>query len=147
VHTFVFANGLERDAGGRLVVAETFADRLTILSPDEATATAVPLHPGSGPDGLSIGVDGTIHVALAFAGAVVAVRPGHGTGASEQPRVIHRPAAIDDGPAAGTVGVYDCAVSPDGRRLAVAVASTDEDLAMRYDTGRIELIDLPGSPP
>ncbi len=139
---FVFPNGLERDADGSLVIAETFADRVTILAPDEATATTLQVAPGSGPDGLSIGPDGAIYVALAFAGALVCVRPAGHTDVAGTPRVIHRPAPIADGPAAGPIGVYDCAVSPDGRRIAVAIASADEGVAMRHDTGRIEVIDL-----
>lgn len=146
--SFVFPNGLERDAAGALVIAETFADRVTVLAPDESRVAALPLPPGSGPDGLSVGPDGTIHVALAFAGALVAISParvrdgdGDGDGSSGA-RLVHRPAPIVDGPAAGPIGVYDCAVHPDGRRVAVAIASADEGVAMRHDTGRIEIVDL-----
>jgi sugar lactone lactonase YvrE len=141
--TFVFPNGMERDSRGALVVAETFADRLTTVAPDGTTGSTR-LPPGSGPDGLSIGPDGTIYVALAFGGGVVAVAPSGG-GVGEPPRVVHRAGLIADGPAAGPLAVYDCAVTPDGRWLAVASASVDEDVAMRHDTGRIELIDLAGA--
>ncbi len=142
--SFVFPNGMERDPGGALVVAETFADRVTIVPPDGGATTTLQLEAGSGPDGLSIGADGTIHVALAFAGAVVALRPGDSDarGGFARPHVIHRPEPIPTGPGAGPVGVYDCAVTPDGRRIAVAVASADEGIAMRHDTGRIDLVDL-----
>jgi sugar lactone lactonase YvrE len=129
----VFPNGCERDAAGSIIVAETFADRVRTLS---STADVVlgqqPLAKGAGPDGLSIGPDGTVFVALAFAGAVVALRGGDVV-------EIHRPEPDSTGP----IGAYDCAADPDGHRLAVAVASADEGLAMREDTGRIELIELP----
>lgn len=140
--TFVFPNGMERDAAGRLVVAETFADRVSRLAPDESTVAEVRLPPGSGPDGLSIAPDGSIHVALAFAGTVVGLAPGPDGDGPADVHLVHRPAAIPDGPAAGPVGVYDCAVHPDGRRLAVAIASADEGAAMRHDTGRIEIVEL-----
>lgn len=141
--TFVFPNGMERDADGALVIAETFADRVSTLARDGGRTT-VSLEAGSGPDGLSIGPDGTIHVALAFAGAVVGLGLHEAPGSDPRPGVIHRPAPIANGPAAGPVGVYDCAVTPDGRWLAVASASADEGIAMRHDTGRIELVDLMG---
>ena len=143
VQSFVFPNGMERDVDGGLVIAETFADRVTTIAPDGRTVATVELEAGVGPDGLSIGSDGTIYVALAFAGSVVALLPrGAPAGDGPVPRVIHRGAPIADGPAAGPVGVYDCAVTPDGRWLAVASASADEDVAMRHDTGRIDLIDI-----
>lgn len=145
---FTFPNGMERDVHGRLVIAETFADRVTTIAPDGRTVATVELETGAGPDGLSIGPDGTIFVALAFAGSVVALRPGGApTGDASAPRVVHRSTSIGEGPAAGPVGVYDCAVTPDGRWLAVASASADEDLAMRHDTGRIDLIDIAGRRP
>lgn len=145
---FVFPNGMERDADGALVIAETFADRVTTLAPDGRTTTTVQVGAGSGPDGLSVGPDGATFVALAFEGTVVALRhDGAGAASATAPRVIHRAAPIADGPAAGPVGVYDCAVTPDGRWLAVASASADEGIAERHDTGRIELIDIAGRRP
>jgi len=141
--TFIFPNGMERAADGSLVVAETFADRLTRMSPDMNATRAIPLEPGSGPDGLSIAPDGTVYVALAFAGALVAVAPGPDADRDPPPHLVYRPEPIAAGPGTGRLGVYDCAVTPDGRSIAVAMASADEALAMQIDTGRINIIGLP----
>ncbi|TXK18779.1 SMP-30/gluconolactonase/LRE family protein [Homoserinibacter sp. GY 40078] len=132
----VFPNGCERAADGTLVVAETFADRVSVLDAEASVRLReVALAPGAGPDGLSIGPDGIVHVALAFAGEVVRI-------GADGPRSIHRAPAIPDGPGAGPVGCYDCAVHPDGDRIAIAIASLDEPLAARVDTGRIVILPL-----
>ncbi|MFM9877503.1 MAG: SMP-30/gluconolactonase/LRE family protein [Rhodoglobus sp.] len=137
---FVFPNGCERDAGGRLVVAETFADRLSVLGePGDDAIVLCELAPGSGPDGLSVAASGEIFVALAFARGVIAVDP---SGRGPQ-RLAYSPAPIIDGPAAGDLACYDCAVEPGGARIAIAVASADEELAAREPTGRIVMLDLP----
>lgn len=134
--TLTFPNGCERDPSGRLVVAETFADRITVLTPDAASPLAhVDLATGDGPDGLSIAPDGAVFVALAFRGAVLRLTP-------ETREVVTTSAPIEGGPGEGPTGCYDCAVHPSGRLLAVASASLDEDLAQRVDTGRITLIPL-----
>ena len=138
---FVFPNGCERDASGALLVAETFADRVSTMSLDGMATVRSGLPEGSGPDGLSIAPDGTVYVALAFAGALARLAPIE-AGPDAEPTIIHRAEPITAGPGAGLLGVYDCAVHPDGRRIAVAMASLDEDLAMRVDTGRIVLLDL-----
>ena len=138
---FVFPNGCERDASGALLVAETFADRVSTMSPDGTAAVRSALPEGSGPDGLSIAPDGTVYVALAFAGALARLAPLE-AGPDAEPTIIYRAEPLTTGPGAGPLGVYDCAVHPDGRRIAVAMASLDEDLAMRVDTGRIVLLDL-----
>ena len=145
----MFPNGCERDAGGALVVAETFADRLTSIrhpSPGntaEESSLVAEFPSGSGPDGISIGPDGTIYVALAFAGRVVALDGGR-TGALH---TLYSPEPVLAGPGAGPLACYDCAVEPGGRRIAVAIASADEALAGRTATGRIVLLELrrPGS--
>lgn len=146
---FVFPNGCERDASGTLLVAETFAGRVTQLAADGTSRVHGALPEGSGPDGLSIAPDGSVYVALAFAGALARLAPESAdhseAGPDAAPTIIHRAEAIVTGPGAGPLGVYDCAVHPDGRRIAVAMASLDEDLAMRVDTGRIVLLDLPGA--
>jgi len=156
---FVFPNGSERDGGGRLVVAETFADRISVLEPSRTSSAAAELAaelaaerstvvaflPGSGPDGLSIAPDGTIYVALAFARQLVAIEPNGGDSIDRAPlvRTVFSPEPIVGGRAAGPVACYDCAVEPGGQRIAVAVASADEELANRVPTGRIVLLESP----
>ncbi len=144
---FVFPNGCERDASGALLVAETFADRVSLMSHDNEVTLRARFAAASGPDGLSIAPDGTVYVALAFAGALAQLAPASadhkGAGPDAEPTIIYRAEPLATGPGAGPLGVYDCAVHPDGRRIAVAMASLDEDLAMRVDTGRIALLDLP----
>jgi sugar lactone lactonase YvrE len=134
--TLVFPNGCERAADGALVVAETFADRISRVDASGARSTLVRFPADSGPDGLSIGPDGRIHVALAFRGTVVTIEQG-------KARPLYTADAIPDGPAAGPQGCYDCAVTPDGGSIAIAMASADESLAMRVDTGSIRLVPLP----
>ena len=95
---FVFPNGCERDGAGRLVVAETFADRISVLEPLRTASSADKLEakrsavvtflPGSGPDGRSIVPDGTIYVALARQLVAVERRAGNpADGASSLCRV------------------------------------------------------------
>lgn len=140
--TFVFPNGCERDASGALLVAETFSDRVTSLSHDNEVTQRAVLPSGSGPDGISIAPDGTLFVALAFAGILVRLAPTK-AGSDAPAEFVYAPEPIATGPGAGPLGVYDCAVHPDGTRIAVAIASADEALAQRVDTGRIVLLELP----
>lgn len=132
----VFPNGCERRADGALVVAETFADRVSVLAPDASRAVArLPLPEGSGPDGLALDGD-AVYVALAFAGEVVRLAEG-------SVESLYRGEPIPDGPGAGRVGCYDVAVDPERRLLAIATASLDESLAERVDTGRVTVLPLP----
>jgi sugar lactone lactonase YvrE len=131
----VFPNGCERRADGRLVVAETFADRVSTLDPRGRRVTQAQLPAGSGPDGLSLDALGRVHVALAFAGSIVRI---DGAEVME----LWRAEPVTEGPGSGPRGCYDCAVSPDGSRLAVAIASLDEGLAARIDTGAVILVPL-----
>lgn len=146
----VFPNGCERDASGALLVAETFADSVKSYWRQNDFTLRARLPEGSGPDGLSIAPDGTVYVALAFAGALARLAPASASAsASEsaavpdaQPTIVYRAEPIATGPGAGPLGVYDCAVLGDTGRIAVAMASLDEPLAARVDTGRIALLDL-----
>ncbi|MDO9591552.1 MAG: SMP-30/gluconolactonase/LRE family protein [Microcella sp.] len=138
---FVFPNGCERDATGALLVAETFGDRVSSLTEENELAVRGRLPHGSGPDGLSIAPDGAVYVALAFAGALARLAPAT-AGPDAEPTIVHRAEPVVSGPGAGPRGIYDCAVHPDGERIAVAMASLDEALAERVDTGRVDLVDL-----
>ena len=144
---FVFPNGCERDASDALLIAETFADRVSLMSHDNQVTSRGRFAAGSGPDGLSIAPDGTVYVALAFAGALARLAPASAdqgdAGPDAEPTIVFRAEPIAAGPRAGPLGVYDCAVLGDSGRIAVAMASLDEALAMRVDTGRIAVLDLP----
>lgn len=130
---FVFPNGCERRRDG-LVVAETFADRLSLLDDRGGAASLLSLPPRSGPDGLSLGSDDSVWVALAFAGELAHV---------ERDGTTRRwPVPGDRGDDGRERGVFDCAVSPDGFLLAVATADADEAHAMRHDTGAIRLLEI-----
>lgn len=141
---FVFPNGCERDASGALLVAETFADRISTLSADGDIALRVALPVGSGPDGLSIAPNGDVYVALAFAGSLARVRscPPGLDGADAALEVVFQAENLDRRPDRPGLGVYDCAVHPDGGRVAVAIASLDEELAQRENTGRVVIVEL-----
>lgn len=148
---FVFPNGCERDASGALLVAETFADRVTTYRHHTDPTLRARLPDGSGPDGLSIAPDGTVYVALAFAGALARLASAD-EGPDAEPTFVYCAEPIASGPGAGPLGVYDCAVLSDpalpdpvpgaSGRIAVAMASLDEPLAERVDTGRIVVLDL-----
>ncbi len=148
---FVFPNGCERDASGALLVAETFADSVTTYWRHNDFTLRARLPAGSGPDGLTIAPDGTVYVALAFAGALARLAPAD-QGPDAEPTIVYRAEPIASGPGASPLGVYDCAVLSDpvpsdpalgdSGRIAVAMASLDEPLAERVDTGRIVILDL-----
>ena len=139
--TFIFPNGCERELRGALLVAETFADCVSSLSHDNELTQRSRLPAGSGPDGLSIAPSGEVYVALAFVGALARLAPA-GSAPDAPVDLVYRPEPIATGPGAGPLGVYDCAVHPDGRRIAIAMASLDEPLAERVNTGRIVIFNL-----
>jgi len=134
----VFPNGAVLVDGGRgLIVAETFADRLSYVSVGvdarlDLRRDFARLPPGSGPDGIDVDADGAVWVACAFGEAVVRVlRDGSIAEILEFPNE----------------GVYCCVLGgEDGRTLHVALASTDEELAAREPTGRVvtHRVDVPG---
>lgn len=137
--TFVFPNGADRRLGD-LIVAETFADRLSTVDVDGRSTRQWALPRGSGPDGISAGRAGDIWVALAFSGTLAHI----GTAGSLSVR--YRPSAPPGHPGSGILSVYDCALAPDENVIAVACADRDEARALDNDTGLIRLLrvaDLP----
>jgi sugar lactone lactonase YvrE len=130
----LFPNGAVLiEAGGTLVVAETFGDRLTAMSVAadghlHDPRVLIELPKGSGPDGIAVDASGRIWVACAFTSQALAVT---------------RDGEIDAKIDVPGEGVYCAAVGgPDGRTLYLAIASLDESLAARTPTGRIEAYDI-----
>jgi sugar lactone lactonase YvrE len=124
----VFPNGVVFvDDGRTMIIAETFADRLTWLRVDDDgrlhDPRSVPVPAGHTPDGIDADESGGVWVACAYAEAVIRVEPdGTVTDRIEFPGE----------------GVYCCVLGgADGRTLHVALSSTDEDLAARERVGRI----------
>jgi sugar lactone lactonase YvrE len=106
------------DDGRTMVLAETFADRLTELQVGEdgrldEPRTIAELPEGSGPEGIACDAAGRIWVACAFAGRAVAIR---------------RDGGVDGG--------------PDGRTLFLGIASRDVGDAARTPNGRIEAFEI-----
>jgi sugar lactone lactonase YvrE len=125
----VFPNGAALVDGGRgLVVAETFADRLSYLRVAEDghlhdARILARLPAGAGPDGITADASGGVWVACAFGSAVIRLTPD---------------GQISDRIEFPGMGVYCCALGgSDGRTLYVAIASLDESLAERERTGSI----------
>lgn len=130
----VFPNGcVIVDEGRTLVVAETFADRVTALTIAEdgglsAARTIVELPPGSGPDGIAVDRDGRIWVPCAYGGRAIAVAPD---------------GRIDDEVVIPGVGVNCCAIGgPDDATLFIAIAPLDEAEAAAHPAGRIVALAL-----
>lgn len=130
----VFPNGCVLVDGERtLIVAETFADRVTAFSVGDdgglsEPRTIVELPAGSGPDGLAAESSGRIWVPCAYGGRAVAVTPD---------------GRIDDEVVIPGVGVNCCAVGgDDGSTLFIAIAPLDEAEAAAYPNGRIIALPL-----
>jgi len=123
----VFPNGCEMTANGDLVVAETYANRVSRLRPDGTVCQSWIV--AGGPDGLTLDASESAIVACAFAGTVVSAVSG---------RELWRAPAVT-GPGAGPAGCYDVVRLGHGA-YAVATASLDEDLAQRVDTGSVRLV-------
>lgn len=124
----LFPNGIDLLDPSTLVVAETFADRVSSLSVGldgslGVATTFATMAPGDGPDGISSDGHGGLWVACAFGERVVHL---DATGGIVEEIVVPG------------MGVYDCLLGgPDGRTLYIAVASHDEVHARRHPTGSI----------
>ncbi|MBB3725857.1 SMP-30/gluconolactonase/LRE family protein [Nonomuraea dietziae] len=123
-----FPNGMViTDGGATLVVAESWAGRLTAfdLAPDGSLGgrrTWAQLPEGSAPDGLALDADGTIWAADAGGNRAVRVREG---------------GEIVDEVSAGELGVFACALGGgDGRTLFLCTAP-DANKAAEQREGRI----------
>jgi sugar lactone lactonase YvrE len=133
----LFPNGaLFVDEGRTMIIAETFADRITRLRVDDdgslhdPVSVAVPA--GYGPDGIDVDEAGGVWVACAFAGeACIRVAPdGSVTDRIEFP---------------GEAVLCPVLGGDDGRTLHIAISSHDEELAARERVGRIvtTTVDVP----
>jgi len=125
VGDLIFPNGIAELDDHHLVVAETFADRLSIITVSDGGVSIkkrIQLPKGATPDGLCVDADGAIWVASAYGEAVLKVNPE--TEAVE--RAIELPGR----------GVFDCTFGgPHMSTLFIATSDVDESRA---------LIDLPG---
>lgn len=125
----IFPNGMSFLDAETLVIAETFADRLSIVDvPSARTIAHITLPTGATPDGLSVAADGSIWVASAFGEAVLRV---------ERSGSVERIIEI-----AG-VGVYDVTFGgADLRTVFVAISDTDETHVVATKPGKILAFDL-----
>jgi sugar lactone lactonase YvrE len=127
----VFANGIARIDADRIVVAETFADRISVIqtSGDVKLLKQIDLPKNATPDGLVVDNQGFAWIALAYSEAILRVNLETG----EMERAIEIP---------GT-GVYDCTFGgPNLDILYVATSDTDETNMMRDLPGKILSFDL-----
>ncbi len=131
---FIFPNGCDR-SGSRLVVAETFADRLTFFDEDLSDLQSFYFEAGAGPDGLSVDTAGNVLVALAFHGKIVRLS---NEGVFET--IFERESAAEE--PGGLKGVFDCAFRPEDGLIAFSSACLDEQYAMANNTGSVTLVSL-----
>jgi sugar lactone lactonase YvrE len=127
----VFPNGIARIDAQRIVVAETFADRISIIqtSGEVKLLKQIDLPKNATPDGLVVDNQGFAWIALAYSEAILRVNLETG----EMERAIEIP---------GT-GVYDCTFGgPNLDILYVATSDTDETNVMRDLPGKILSFDL-----
>ena len=129
----VFPNGsVITPDGGRLIVAETFASRLTAFELDpegNLTDRAIWADLGeAAPDGICLDADGAIWAASPVTGEVVRVREGGGR--------------LDVISSTGTP--YACMLGgPERRTLFVTTSETaDPDQAANLRSGRVELVEV-----
>ena len=127
----VFPNGIARIDSERIVVAETFADRISVIqtSGDVKLLKQIDLPKNSTPDGLVVDNQGFAWIAMAYSEGILRVNLE--TGAME--RAIEIPGR----------GVYDCTFGgPNLDKLYVATSDTDETNILRDLPGEILSFDL-----
>ena len=127
----VFPNGIARIDSERIVVAETFADRISVIqtSGDVKLLKQIDLPKNSTPDGLVVDNQGFAWIAMAYLEGILRVNLQ--TGAME--RAIEIPGK----------GVYDCTFGgPNLDKLYVATSDTDETNILRDLPGEILSFDL-----
>ena len=127
----VFANGISRIDQNRIVIAETFADRVSIVqtkgSIELVDRIQVPV--GSTPDGLVVDNEGFAWVAMAYGEGILRVN----LQTHEFTKVIEIQGR----------GVYDCTFGgPNLDKLYVAVSDTDETHVLRDLPGEVLAFDL-----
>jgi sugar lactone lactonase YvrE len=134
---FVFPNGCDRTDQG-LVVAETFADRISFFSDDFEITKQIAIPDGFGPDGLSSGINGELFVAMAFNGSLMSL----GEDGKFQTLIQLGNSKELKG---GARGIFDCALNPEGTLLAFSSACLDEEYSMSHDTGKITVVQITNS--
>ena len=127
----VFPNGIARIDSEKIVVAETFADRISVIqtSGDVKLLKQIDLPKNSTPDGLVVDNQGFAWIAMAYSEGILRVNLETG----EMERAIE----------ISGKGVYDCAFGgPNLDKLYVATSDTDETNILRDLPGEILSFDL-----
>ena len=127
----IFANGISRIDENRIVIAETFADRISIVRTEGEVELIdrIQLPTGSTPDGLVVDNVGFAWVAMAYGEGILRVN-----------LQTHEVAKVID---IQGRGVYDCTFGgPNLDKLYVAVSDTDETHVLRDLPGEILSFDL-----
>jgi sugar lactone lactonase YvrE len=127
----VFANGIARIDEDRILVAETFADRISIIqtSGEIKVLKQIQLPSNATPDGLVVDNQGFAWVASAYGQAILRV--------NLETAEVERAIEIPDR------GVYDCTFGGENLdKLYVATSDTDETHVLRDLSGEILCFDL-----